>query len=398
MDNLFDKGSGALTDPFIIRTPDQLSNIRLLKSGYYALGNNINLNVYPYNTGDGWLPIEEFNGVLDGRGYTIDGLYINRPSYTVNCGLFGSITTINTTQIKNLKLTGVNIIGSNDQYNGALIGYLNASTIPLDYMLYNIEINGRISGGFIGSIIGWTNANGTNFKLLSNFLIDTELIAISTTSNRVGSLIAFANTSITCIIEKGIILCKYSGFYNSSVINGYPISGNLDYPRVIDNYVYINSDLWKGLKTASVAYLSNAEITNSLRIPNFNIIPTTLRHNVSVSEPALIMDLLNPVCILADNKTYIFDKISRIWVESSVTDFDFIDRRKFYLNDVKPTEWDFFIGKSDVNVIYFEPVFTKLENTENTITLVKNLDSLTETKVNFNKEIVFENNVEFAFL
>ena len=50
----------------------------------YELSGNINCDVAPFNTGEGFHPVgnfsDEFTGTFDGKGYTISGLFIDRSS------------------------------------------------------------------------------------------------------------------------------------------------------------------------------------------------------------------------------------------------------------------------------------------------------------------------------
>jgi len=74
----FAGGTGTDLDPYLISTPNQLNDIRtgsnLGKS--YKLINDIDLDVSPYNNGDGWLPIDYFYGKIDGNGFKIKNLFI----------------------------------------------------------------------------------------------------------------------------------------------------------------------------------------------------------------------------------------------------------------------------------------------------------------------------------
>lgn len=142
----FFSGTGLKEDPFIIKTPLQLDNMRnyfykenpeydsydsngasnSLKTGadevkvaipkylpyYFELGANIDLKDALdiggdlYNDGKGWLPIDRdarnkrFYGHLNGQGYTIFNLWIDRPDYQ-SVGLF---SCLNNSSIKNLNL------------------------------------------------------------------------------------------------------------------------------------------------------------------------------------------------------------------------------------------------------------------------------------------------------
>ncbi len=50
-------GAGTLASPYVVTTPGQLDEVRDYLDSNFILGNDINLNVSPYNTGEGWVPI-----------------------------------------------------------------------------------------------------------------------------------------------------------------------------------------------------------------------------------------------------------------------------------------------------------------------------------------------------
>ena len=135
-----------------IRTLQDLDNIRNNLDGHYVLMNDI--DAYPtskpwssfWNGGEGWEPIgasnEAFNGILDGNGYVISGLFINRPSAWY-VGLFSN-TTENST-IMNLGLIDLDITCM--AYGGGLVGVNHGS-------LYSCYVSGEIdvwaySGGLV---------------------------------------------------------------------------------------------------------------------------------------------------------------------------------------------------------------------------------------------------------
>lgn len=86
------KGLGTKEDPYLVETALNVWEIRNFQGQEkkFKLINDINLSELITDTdGDaGWSPIPNFCGELDGNGYTISGLFINRP-YTDNIGFFG---------------------------------------------------------------------------------------------------------------------------------------------------------------------------------------------------------------------------------------------------------------------------------------------------------------------
>jgi len=102
-------------DAVHIQTADQLANIGGAQSvgRYFVLDNDIVLK-------DEWVPIDDFRGVFDGQGYSINNLYVLASSHRQFAGLFGQINAVDGIVIKNV---GVNI-----NVNG-----LTATVSPVSY-------------------------------------------------------------------------------------------------------------------------------------------------------------------------------------------------------------------------------------------------------------------------
>jgi hypothetical protein len=145
--------SGAFLEPEVpagwiaIRTPEDLYNIRNNLSGYYYVVNNIDLSTSAYSTS--WTRIDNFAGKLDGGNHKIIGLRGNYwPEYS---GFFGTISSANDVEIKNLEFTGASIT-SQLSYIGLLIGRSTNSTIKIT----NVKVNGAISALYnLGALIGY---------------------------------------------------------------------------------------------------------------------------------------------------------------------------------------------------------------------------------------------------
>ena len=94
---------------------------------------------------EGFRPIQEFNGLLDGCGHTISGLVINRP--TEDCvGLFSVLMR---GEVKNLALGTVAVYGRDRV--GGLFGEVNCEVRNLSKCF----VSGRVSGGSgVGGMAG----------------------------------------------------------------------------------------------------------------------------------------------------------------------------------------------------------------------------------------------------
>lgn len=127
----------------VISTAQDLNKIRNAPNGYFKLSADIDMS--EYSTGEGWEPISNFTGVLDGRGYTISNLKINRSTKSY-VGLFGQVA--GTATITNLKLENPSVVGG--QYTGSLAGYCSGAVSHIH--VTSGEISGRnTTGGLIGA-------------------------------------------------------------------------------------------------------------------------------------------------------------------------------------------------------------------------------------------------------
>ncbi len=102
------------------------------------------------NPGDhlGFRPVgregRNFNGIFDGRGYTVSGLYINRPDESFQ-GLFGR--TFDSSRIMNLRLEGVRITGGENV--GGLVGFSYGRIVHC-HVTGRVHGTGRAVGGLVG--------------------------------------------------------------------------------------------------------------------------------------------------------------------------------------------------------------------------------------------------------
>lgn len=137
-----------------IYTVDDLCGIRNNLKGKYILMNDIDLTEATaqggsLDVGNGWTPIDNFSGELDGNGHRIKGMTIYGDVSTENLGLFGSTSA----KIKNLGMVDVNInVGVSDFiYCGAVCGQ-NSGVISQCFATGSIVCDG--GRGIIGGIVG----------------------------------------------------------------------------------------------------------------------------------------------------------------------------------------------------------------------------------------------------
>lgn len=140
-------GSGTESDPYLITDVRELQSIKANPTAVYAIDSDIDAsNTENWNDGKGFEPISEFSGTLQGQGYTISGLYINRPR-TNNVGLFA---TTNEATINEFSVVSYEIYGKD--YVGGLAGKLQNSEVT------NITASGQVEGNYqVGGLTGLSN-------------------------------------------------------------------------------------------------------------------------------------------------------------------------------------------------------------------------------------------------
>lgn len=132
-------GAGTATNPYIIEDITDLQNVNLDLSAYYELGNDIDASATTgWNGGRGFLPIggalTNFLGRLDGKNYTVTGLYQNITA-VLGSGVFGFIGA--TAKVKNIKFVNSNITHSN-----CANGFTESSFGEIT----NVSVSGTITG------------------------------------------------------------------------------------------------------------------------------------------------------------------------------------------------------------------------------------------------------------
>ncbi|MCL2433370.1 MAG: hypothetical protein FWD16_02485 [Clostridia bacterium] len=185
-------GTGSKADPYLVTTPQELDNIRNNLTAYYRITKPIDLSGFA-----NWVPIgshnDRFEGGLDGGGFAITGLKINRKEER-NIGLFGACAP--TVELDNINLVDVNIIGGgrtgglcgvwgnvymrdccpdNDEIS-QVSGHRHTAyhidkygTEHKDGFIKGIQVSGRIEGKyFVGGILGYADGFQCDGGSISN--------------------------------------------------------------------------------------------------------------------------------------------------------------------------------------------------------------------------------------
>lgn len=245
---LFAGGTGTELDPYLIEDAFDLDAVRNDLTAHYKLIKNIDLNISPFNQGEGWVPIGDnstdsnasrFRGTFDGNNYVIKNLYINR-LYIRYQGLFGY--TVGST-IKNIGVKDVNITGSTD--TGGLVGYsYNSSVIENSYSTGSVT--GRVSG--IGGLVG------INYR--SSVINSYSTVSVTGGGNGTGGLVG-SNQSSSVIKNS----------YSTGNVTGAGYTGGLvgqnQSSSVIENSYSTGSVTGSFSTGGLVGQNSNSSVTNS---------------------------------------------------------------------------------------------------------------------------------------
>ncbi len=236
-------GNGTETSPYQVESLDNLQWISQTStswSAWFEQTADIDASATSmWNSGAGWCPIGAsspyFTGHYDGQGFTIDGLYINRPG-NLNQAMFGK--TVGATII-NLGVENIESHGSN--HCSGLVGYSQQSTIT------NCHATGIIYGSYIaGGLIGMV--------YYSNNITDCYSTATVQGSTSIGGLIGY------CESENTISGCFAKGEVIGTTRTGGLIGGA--YGIIVENcYAHgdVDGDAYSG---GLIAYNENNTIEN----------------------------------------------------------------------------------------------------------------------------------------
>lgn len=219
----FSGGAGTQIDPFQIKTPKDMDEIRNYLGSthsdkYFGLINDIDLQEYlsvgnpGYNDGAFWEPIalgtESFNGNIDGNNYSVLNLKINRPAEDY-VGLFSSM---NEASIVDLS---IDVEAENRVYGNRTVGIL-AGHIGLNSHVQGVQVSGKVAGKseFVGGLCG---------QLSMSFARDCQSSAdVSTDTHDAGGLIGYNTGDVINCSSVGSVtgLEKLGGLIGSNIDDG----------------------------------------------------------------------------------------------------------------------------------------------------------------------------------
>ncbi|MCL2578166.1 MAG: hypothetical protein FWE27_08990 [Defluviitaleaceae bacterium] len=225
-------------DAVEIHTADDLNKVRNNLAGSFRLMDDIDM------TGVDWLPIgtrtAPFTGVLDGDGFTISNLTIDRPSLN-DVGLFGR----NSGTIINLGLSNVDITGADN--TGAIAGHNSANII--DSYVDGVSvvrgsdnvggIAGNNSGGIMrtyttSDVHGNNNVGGFAGFINGGNIDQAYAIGHVNGNNNVGGFVGHL-TDAASVIRNAFSTGQVFGASNDAGFAGQIISGRIENSYSLSN-------------------------------------------------------------------------------------------------------------------------------------------------------------------
>jgi hypothetical protein len=334
----FGGGDGTPANPFLIEDADDLNSIRKHLGSSYKIINDINLADGKYNVEQGWNPIDNFTGTLDGQNHKLINLYINRPAQD-NVGLFGHVYANNTITVNNLQIIDCDITGHNQV--GSLLGYNENPSREFNgsYTVNNVYVKGKITGnanvsgliGYVGIIgintssIYNSGVNSTFTITLNNIFCDVNIssndnIAHGITriiSNRISGNNCTGRYNYNCCTVSPITLtnCFTILHKNDKILTYYgicnPENGNNTYACYTDN-TEVSPIIYNGTDYAN---LKNIQFSNNW-LPKID--PTYYNKQIA-KQPEPVLLNLNNIYVFFNNGYYTYDLSTKTWTRKYTT-------------------------------------------------------------------------------
>ncbi len=181
---------------------------------YYELANDIDASATSsWNGGAGFDPVS-LSGSLDGNGYSIDGLYINRPSES-NVALISYwqdnyFTSGRDLEIKDLSITNASVTGGSQV--AILVGDTNGGNVHAHNMS-NVAVSGTVQANSWGAGVVSRYYGNIDRSIMTNVHAD-----VSVTTADGGS----ATGGLVSIMNEGLTISNSSskGTINGGVVGG----------------------------------------------------------------------------------------------------------------------------------------------------------------------------------
>ncbi len=202
----FAGGNGTKSNPYQINTAEMLARMLVYGNAgeYYKLTANIYINDTTksnwQNSALKWFTSKDvlaFEGVIDGNGYTVYGLYGNATSQNEYAALIPVLGT--ESQVRKIKLDNAYLTGSEGTYLGGVAGILEdnaavASIIDACLVGNNVNFAGEANVGGIIANVGFSRVIVENCVFRGNITASGNVYGIC--ENVIGELDAYESISL----------------------------------------------------------------------------------------------------------------------------------------------------------------------------------------------------------
>lgn len=236
------KGLGTEESPYLITNYEEFLHIETEPKAYYKLVNSVNV-------GRGFFKEEAFEGVFDGNGWKIIGVYSN----STYSGLFGKTKNA---KIYNLKLEKVDVQGN--AFTGGLVGHAIDTEITDVLVTGIISVNYGYAGGVVGQADNCTitrcGFKGTiiNISNLTNDEVQ-DYIELGVRGTIIGGVVSENNSNIS----DSFAIVNFDG--NTNFFGG-GFSGR-NFGKIQNSYV-VGKLLVDYIDFSGFSYGNNGEILN----------------------------------------------------------------------------------------------------------------------------------------
>lgn len=222
-------GSGTESDPYVITNDQEFQSIRNDLDAHYILANNINASkTDQWYSGDGFEPIRgDFTGSLDGKGYEIKGLYMDRDGGSENTHAIMADAT--DAEITDISITEVNFTV---EYGGVIVYFSD------NVDMSNVDVSGSIAASESSGVVTNYLDGGSS---IDNITSDVDVSAVSGATPNLGGLIGSHGSSST--IENAIVKGDVNADGSSSAGG---INYVMDSGATADDIIYVGDVTYDG--------------------------------------------------------------------------------------------------------------------------------------------------------
>lgn len=250
----YTNGRGTREDPYIISTAQELNALRYHtdeKDMFIKLGADIDLGFAPYNTGEGWVPVDASIKEFDGDGHVIKNLYINRPGSDYQA-LFNSIDA----QIMNVGLANANVTGN--KHVAALV--VNTQFVD------GCTVSGNISG------TEWVGGIAASVMAIHTSVAKVNIAGGDYTGGLVPSAYEISNCYVSGKISGadhvGGLGAEAAGYLQGNVVNITVITASGTNVGRLAATAYPGTEIGNNLAFSGMLYKKSADDTGSTAFPN----------------------------------------------------------------------------------------------------------------------------------